>query len=222
METVFHALYNPADGSKYAQYWRGETRPWYSLEMISVEGQVKFFIWTEDRRKAGVMGALYSQFPDIEIVEREDYTRGVNFDPKVVRIWAAEFILTKDDPYPIKTYLDYGLDKYLKEEYKVDPLTHYIEYLGALKPNQQNWIQIIIRAHKNDQKEPGKLFGRYDSVKAKAQKLVNDLMLREGDTKASKTTVDDDGKVLLNIPRLSKVEQETISAIEKKSFQTDV
>ncbi len=37
-------------------------------------------------------------------------------------IWGCEFKFTKGDGYPIKTYVDYGLDKDPKEEYKVDPL----------------------------------------------------------------------------------------------------
>ncbi len=72
METVLHSIHNTADGSWYTRIWNGEVSPWYSLEIMSVEGQVKFFIWTEDRRKSNLKSALYSQYPGREIHERED------------------------------------------------------------------------------------------------------------------------------------------------------
>ena len=80
MEVFLGALHNTSDGSKFAQYWKGEMRPYFSLEVASVDGVVRFFIWTEDRRKAGVMAALYSQFPGIEVHEVEDYTKNTFFD----------------------------------------------------------------------------------------------------------------------------------------------
>jgi hypothetical protein len=39
------------------------SRPWYSLELASIEGQVKFYIWSEEGRQIGLMAALYAQFP---------------------------------------------------------------------------------------------------------------------------------------------------------------
>src|SRR5947208_2606859 len=60
MEIFLTALHNTSDGSLYARYWKGEYRPYYSLEIISIEGQVKFMIWCEDRRKTNLISALYS------------------------------------------------------------------------------------------------------------------------------------------------------------------
>ena len=137
MEVFLQSLHNTSDGSTFAQYWKGETRPWYSLELVSIEGRVKFFIWTEDRRKGGVISALYSQFPGVEVHESGDYSQSVHFDPKTMKLWAAQFKFTKPDPYPIKTYVDYGLDKDPKEEFKVDPLLPMLEFLGSLGPNEQ-------------------------------------------------------------------------------------
>lgn len=213
MESVLHALHNTSDGSKFAQYWKGETRPWFSLEIASVEGQVRFFIWTEDRRKQSVMAPLYSQFPGIEIYEVEDYAKNVQFDPKTMRIWAAEFVLAKEDSYPIKTYVDYNLDKDPKEEYKVDPLAPFIEFMGGLKPNQQNWLQIMIRSHNKEQRKPGKLFEKTDKFKDDANKTINKLLVRDSDTKVAGEPND---KGFPMVPTLSKVEQDTVTAIERK------
>lgn len=214
METVLHAIHNTADGSPYAMYWRGETRPWYSLEIVSVEGQVKFMIWTEDRRKNNLMSALYSQYPGIEITEIDDYAKSVHYDPKELKIWAAEFKFNKPDPYPIKTYVDYGLDKDPKEEFKVDPLTHVIEWLGSLRPNEQAWFQFIVRAHKDDQRKPGHLWKKTDLWKDKAMEEVNKILVRDPVTKASAGTPDPETG-FRRMPLISEGEQKIVLAIER-------
>lgn len=214
MEVFLNSLHNTSDGSAYAQFWEGKTRPWFSLEIISIEGQVKFMLWMESVRKSGVMSALYSQYPNVEIQEREDYTRSVHFDPKDMKMWAGEFIFTKDDPYPIKTYVDYGLDKDPKEEFKVDPLLPMLEFLGSVGPNQQVWIQLLIRAHKKDQHKPGHLFAMTDLWQDRAKELVNELMIRDPKTKGTVKNPEKPDE-LVNIPRLSEGEKDVIAAIER-------
>ncbi len=215
METVLHAIHNTADGSHWAQWWLGETRPWYSLEIISIEGNVKFLIWTEDRRKNNLMSALYSQYPGIEISEHEDYSKSVQFDPKEWKIWASEFQFTKGDPYPIKTYVDYGLDKDPKEEFKIDPLTHLLEWQSSLRPNEQVWFQFIVRAHKKDQKMPGHLWKRGDLYKKGVETEVNKIMMRDPKTKLVGDEID--GTAFRTSPTLTRGESDLIEAIERKA-----
>nr|MDQ2933006.1 hypothetical protein [bacterium] len=214
MEVFLQSLHNTSDGSAFAQYWKGDTRPWYSLEIASIEGRVKFYIWTEDRRKSGVMTALYSQFPGIEIHETGDYTKSVHFDPATMRIWGGEFIFTKEDPYPIKTYVDYGLDKDPKEEFKVDPLVPMLEFMGGVGPNQQIWLQYIIRAHKKEQRKAGHWFKKTDAWKDQAMKLVNDMMIRDPKTKVT-GKVEKETDEIIKKPTLSKGEQNIIESIER-------
>ena len=53
--------------------------------------------------------------------------------------------LTNADPYPIKTYVDYGQDKEgLRDEHQVDPMAPTIEYLSSLGSGEQAWIQILV------------------------------------------------------------------------------
>ncbi|OHA16833.1 MAG: hypothetical protein A3C79_00695 [Candidatus Taylorbacteria bacterium RIFCSPHIGHO2_02_FULL_45_28] len=220
MEVFLQSLHNTADGSSFAKYWKGETRPWYSLEIASIEGKVKFYIWTEDRRKGGVMSALYSQFPGVEVHESGDYTQSVHFDPKTMKIWAAEFKFTKPDPYPIKTYVDYGLDKDPKEEFKVDPLLPMLEFLGSVGPNQQIWIQILIRAHKDDQKKLGHWFKNTDTWQDEAKKLVNTMLIRDAKTKITGEIDPKTGKIVpakefAKLPTISQGERDIIEAIER-------
>lgn len=213
MEVFLQSLHNTSDGSTFAQYWKGETRPWYTLELVSIEGKVKFFIWTEDRRKGGVISALYSQFPGVEVHESGDYAQSVHYDPKTMKVWAAEFKFTKPDPYPIKTYVDYGLDKDPKEEFKVDPMLPMLEFLGSVGPNQQIWIQIPIRAHKDDQKKKGHWFKRTDNWQDEAKKLVNEILIRDAKTKVSGEINPETG--YSKLPTISKGEQNVVEAIER-------
>lgn len=214
MELFLHALHNTADGGLLNQYWKGETRPWYSLELISIEGKVKFMIWAEDGRKTGLMSALYAQFPGIEVHEVEDYTKGVNYDPKTMKVWAAEFKFTNDNPaYPIKTYVDYGLDKDPKEEFKVDPLVPGLEFLGSVGANQQIWIQIIVRAHKSEQRKPGHLFAKTDAWKDAAEKEINEIMKRDPKTKVAGKENKETGRTIP--PTLSDAEKEKVEALSR-------
>ncbi len=216
MEVFLQSLHNTANGSYYAQFWNGETRPWYSLELVSIEGTVKFFIWTEDRRKANLISALYSQYPEIEIKEVEDYTKSVHFDPEVVRIWAAEFRFTKADAYPIKTYVDYKLDKDPKEEFKVDPLVPLIEFLGSVPVNQQVWIQIPLISHKKKRKLKD-WFGETDTWEDGAKEIVNKIMKRDPITKVAGTK--DEATGFTKLPSISEGEKEIASAVERSQMK---
>ena len=213
METVLNALHNTADGSNFAKYWKGEKRPSYSLEIISVEGVVKFMIRTEDRRKIGVMNALYSQFPGIEVTEVQDYTYGVQYNPKEVKMYGEEFTFTKKNAYPIKTYVDYGLDKDPKEEFKVDPITPMLEFLGSLGMNQQVWIQYNIRAHIKEQRKKGTFFTKTDAWIDEAKKEVNEILMRDPKTKVAGAVIE--GTDFTKMPSISKGEQSIVESIER-------
>lgn len=142
------------EGGFLDKYWKGKLRMWQSLEIVSIGGIVKFLMWVKKSDKNKIEANLYSQYPGIEIYNQEDYSLSVTYSPEVNDIWGTEFDLTKPDPFPIKTYIDYGLDKDPKEEYKLDPLTPLIEAMGAIPQGHQAWFQIIIRGHKAESIDP--------------------------------------------------------------------
>jgi hypothetical protein len=194
------------------RYWFGKRRMWFSLEMVSIDGNIHFFIWTRTFWKNAVEAAIYAQYPEAEVYEVPDYTLRVMFDPKKMSLWGVEFKLTKEDPYPIKTYVDYGLDKAdLKEEYKVDPLTPLLEYLGSCHRDGQIWIQILIQAHKKgDKKKKGSLFGKAD-WREEAGYLVDKILKRDPKTKGP--ALSEAGFPI--IPTLSEGEKRQVEAIER-------
>lgn len=133
----------------FDRYWTGKTRPYYSLELVSIEGEVHFYIWTRASEKDLIEARIYSQYPGVEVYEVPDYTAGIQYDESKNKMTGCLFKLVDSNPaLPIKTYVDFGLDQNPKEEHKVDPITPVLEFLGALGPGEQAWYQIGIHTHK--------------------------------------------------------------------------
>lgn len=134
--------------------WKGQQRTYFSLEMASFGGEIHFYIWCWKYYRNVVESTIYAQYPEIELVEVEDYASKFQFDPDSHTCFCTDFrretylegVKGRDiDAYPIKTYIDWELDKDPKEEHKIDPLAQIVEYLGSLKPTEQVWVQVVIR-----------------------------------------------------------------------------
>lgn len=161
MEVIYGAFNQTFGGTWWSKFWIGDTRTWFSLEMVSLEGKVHFYIRTLRLFKHLLETQIYAQYGDVEIREAEDYVHLTKWGKdKDWDLWGAQEKLEKDDAYPIKTYVDYGLDnENLKEETKTDPLTPTIEYLGSLGPGEYCFIQILVKAA-DDRHVHGTLFGK--------------------------------------------------------------
>lgn len=166
----------------YDKYYLGKVRPWFTFEIASIEGEIHFYVWTRAALKHVVEAHLYGQYPDIDLVEVPDYTDAVPYyDGDKMEMWGHEYELEKEDPYPIKTYVDYGLDKDPKEEFKVDPLTSVLEYMATMGKGEQLWLQILFQAHKVKVAE-GTLFGKTNwqqEGKEVIKKLRKELLSKE-------------------------------------------
>ena len=188
------------------RYIKGKTRPWFSLELASIQGKVKFFIWTRPSWRNFIESHLYAQYPGIEVYEIPDYAVKVTFDKEKWEAWGCDFILTQPDPYPIKTYIDYGLDDpALKEENKADPITNVIEFLGSLGDGEQAWIQIMIQAHKGHKKMFGKKHDWTDVAKHEIEKIKEKAKKDEGGFNEQKLTSGDKEKIKAIERSISKV-----------------
>ncbi len=216
MEFFIAGLYQPfGDANWYEKYWKGATIPSFSLEIVSIEGEIHFFIWTREGHRNRIEANLYSQYPGIEIYTVPDYTLPVSYDPTIHGMWTSEFSLTKSDAFPIKTYIDYKLDKDPKEEYKIDPLTPLIEFLGTLGRGEQAWLQIIIRAHRNEDKDP-KTGEKIDLKWKKAAEEEKEKILKK-----SKGEKGPDDKIIPGTSRfLTDGETETVKALERSISKT--
>lgn len=153
MEAVFASLHHgPGESTWYKKYFNGAVRPWWSFEIVSIEGKVRFFVWTREGMRRLVESAFYAQYPGMEIIEVEDYSRLVDPTDHHWSMFGAEFThpSSKADAYPIKTYVDYGLDRPMKPEEQIDPMAQMLEVLGSLGPGEQLWMQFVIRVSKKE------------------------------------------------------------------------
>lgn len=149
MEVFLNALRQTSDGNTFEKYWKGKLRAWHSLEIVSINGDIHFYFYVQKGFKNIVESQLYAQYPGAEISEVDDYAKIVNSPDfwEEWNFWGSEPTLTGDGVLPIRTYIDYGLDKMqVKEEFKTDPISSLIEFLGSLKDGEQAWLQILIKA----------------------------------------------------------------------------
>jgi len=209
MEIFFASLYYTGGESTFIDRgWGGKTRPWWSLELVSLEGQVHFYIWTRAFYKNMIQAQIYAQYPSVEIHEADDYTRSVYYNNKTMSMWGCYFRKNKKKPdaYPIKTYVDYGLDKTsVEEEEKVDPMSAVLEYLSSIGKGEQIWIQIIMRAHTEEKPIPDLIFGKKD-WKASASKEIDKIMKRDKKPKKDEKETINFGEFLLTKGERAKVE----------------
>lgn len=135
-------------GTWYHKYWLGNVPATFSLELVSIDGVIYFFVRTQEKFRSIIESQLYAQYPRAEVVEVPDYTNDVPPHTKDGdwNMWGCEFVLTKADPYPIKTYVDYGLTGSLEDDSKIDPISSMLEFLSAVGKGEQVWFQIMIRA----------------------------------------------------------------------------
>ncbi|OHA91387.1 MAG: hypothetical protein A2758_02930 [Candidatus Zambryskibacteria bacterium RIFCSPHIGHO2_01_FULL_49_18] len=217
MELVLQGIWENANISTPADaFWEGKMREWFSLEIVSIGGQVRFFIWAFPRWRKIIESRVYAQYPEAEIFEAKDYALDLKYDPdNTTNAWGVNTALAKPDAYPIKTYIEYELDKKAggkpeDQEGIVDPITPVIEYLGSLKPGEVAGIQILIRAHAKESFLYGRLRAKPDwqaDIKKEIEKMVKEEQL-------AKPAEDSKGVTFLN---LTKTQTETIASIQRNA-----
>jgi hypothetical protein len=213
METFFANMhFGPGEATEYKKYWLGNMRPWWSFEIVSLGGQVHFYLWTREAMRRSIESFLYAQYPGMEVIEAEDYSLLVDPSDSEHSLFGEEFKKTKEDPYPIKTYISYGLDKSgMKPEEQIDPLNPLIELLGSIGPKEQFWIQYIIRQSKKEK------YGGEKDWKEFGQELIKKL--RDETRQKSKYTDPVTGKVVENdgFPNPTKGQLNSMEAIENNT-----
>ena len=178
MELIFsNAFYHKSGKGFWEEFMIGAPWLWFSLEIVSIDGRVHFFIRTPTRIRDLVETQIYAQYPQAKVVEVEDYAFKI---PQYKKdgdwnMWGCEFTKVKDDVMPIKTYKQVDeMKSGTKEEFKIDPITPIIEYLGSLPKGEQVWIQIIIR--QNIKKYHSHHTGKHVSFEVHAEEHMKDLL----------------------------------------------
>lgn len=199
-------------GERYKRYWEGRVLFWFSLEIISTEGDIHFYIRAPKQFRNVIESQIYAQYPEAEIGEVADYTLPVlaSMREEEWAMWGTEFKCTKEEAYPIRTYADFGLDKPISKAEDaaglIDPITPQIEWMGTMKKDEHVWFQIIVRASK-DSFSTGGLFPKKVDWKTRAKNVIKEIQEKYDSTDSIELL----GKRL----KMSKTEQEAIAAIER-------
>lgn len=220
MELFLNTIWQTAgETTWYDRNFLGKTRAWFSLEIVSIDGYVHFFIWGRDALRRHVESQIYAQYPGSEVSVVSDYTKEIGYDPSINAMFGLEYQLAKPDPYPIKTYVDYGLNETAtKEENKVDPLSQVLEFFGQINKGEQMWLQIICRAHKKEHPDFKKrLWWNPTTWNENTDKWKDDAAAEIKKIKSANTAkyVDASGKEQDGFPNLTKGQMDVISALER-------
>ena len=142
---LFQAIYRPPD--KWEYWIDGQIQLSYSFEIVSIEGEIHFLMRFPKSIKDSVESIIYSQYPDAEIAEIEDYTKNVPSDipNKEWDLWGSNYVLSKLSPYPIKTYDKFETEREPEEEKIIDPISSLLEAMARIGKGEQLWLQIIAK-----------------------------------------------------------------------------
>ena len=183
MELVLQGIWENANISTPADaFWEGKMREWFSLEIVALNGEVRFFIWAFPRWKKIIESRVYAQYPGAEVHEVEDYAKNLHYEYNKTYVWGVNSGLVKPDAYPINTYIEHGVDKKKGDEQEeiVDPLTPVLEYLGTLGPHEFACVQILLRAHASENYLYGRLVAKKDwksDIKKEVKKIIEEEAL---------------------------------------------
>lgn len=185
-----------------------------SLDAISFEisssGEegIRFFIVVPEYLVKFVEGQVYAQYPNADIRNISDYTQ-VKKGGESVFVSTGEIELDKDYIFPIKTF----------RNFEVDPLAAITSAISNLNPNEEAWIQLIVRPVSNYWQDKSKKY--ITSLKDGTSITDNILMssvhsLISGFAKSLQSTTTGSTKEMV---KLAPGQQEEINQVEMKMLK---
>jgi hypothetical protein len=153
------------------KYWEGEQDHAMSFELVGRAGESRFYVRLPEQFRNVMESAIYSQYPEAEIGEVDDYTLQM---PKILPnkefdLYGGEQILGNPNSYPVRTY---PMFEEAVEEQRIDTMAFIMEAMSKLKDDEQIWLQFIIRPVGDSWKKEGedivnKMLGIEDEKKKK-------------------------------------------------------
>ncbi len=147
VENIFAYLGGAQGSINFFEKWfEGKYQKSFSFEIVSLEGYTQFLIRTPLEFRNLVESAVYSQYPDAEISEVDDYIDKVpqNYPNDEYDLWGSEFIHVKSWVYPIKCYNEFEHQIGPSEMQFKDPMASLMDLCGSLHKGEQLWLQLII------------------------------------------------------------------------------
>jgi len=174
MEQVYAGLWMVYDPPDFYEKWiEGKYQVSISIEIVSVGGNIHFYFRVPIKSRNLIESSIYSQYPEVEISEAEDYTQNIpqNIPNKKWDLWGTDYEFIRKDVYPLKTYSRFFEERPAQEEReRIDPMAALLEGLNKTGPGEQTWVQIKLKPvtvaendyDKRAEKEVGKLANRPD------------------------------------------------------------
>lgn len=168
MEQIFAGLWGSFGtiGNKYEKYIKGVLQDYFSFEIVGLNGEIHFYLRTLRKFRNLVEAQVYSQYPQAEIIEAQDYAAKLPVDVpgKNWNLWGCRLRLSNKEAFPIRTY-PHLIDEIKTDQPFFDPLAGLMELMGKLQIGEQIWIQILFRpeadAKRNELvKEAYKILGK--------------------------------------------------------------
>lgn len=190
------------------KYWEGRVQLSFSLEIASIDGYTQFLIRTPIQFRDLVESAIYSQYPDAEITEVDDYTKNTpsQFPDENYDVWGTEFIQRENSAYPIKTYEEFEHQLGDPESTYRDTMATLMDLTSSLKKGEQLWYQMIVVPIGFDWPE---------IADAEVAKILNEKNAKK---KTSDKIID---KILYGLERFSESIIELWKDIEEKEEKKD-
>lgn len=148
MEQVLMQLFTLKNwGSDFKEVWiDGEVTLWHSLEIASLNGEIHFYLQTPKIYRDLVEAAVFAFYPDVELVETEDYLK--QYPPTIqelyrdgMTLYGSEMKLKKIGAYPPRSYVDFESPD---ENKQYDPISTFLELFAKLQAGQMAAIQYLI------------------------------------------------------------------------------
>lgn len=172
--------------SFFEKWFEGQYQKSFSYEIVSVDGYTQFLIRTPAEFRNLIETSVYSQYPDAEITEVDDYTQTVpqRWPDEEYDIWGVEFIPQTNWVYPVKCYREFEHQMGPSETQFKDPMASLMDLCSSLRPGEQFWMQILVKPTgfdwpKKSEKEIDKILGRKKKTKpgffSKGVEILGDL-----------------------------------------------
>lgn len=212
MASMHGAVYHPPDW--WEEWVDGQVQLTLYFEIISVGGEQHFYVRTASSYREAVESSLYSQFPEAELVEVDDYVKYVpqNIPNKEWDLWGADYKMLKNDHFPIKTYLQFETEMEKEEEKRVDPVASLLEAMAKVKPGCQLWVQIAAEPIAVDPTTP------FEKWLKEGERLRDKIARRPEEEGEDKSMIREGAEILITgkVPEEKKVEEKDILPPEMK------
>lgn len=222
-------------------YWEGKFQLSFSFEVVSIEGYTQFVIRTPVQFRNLVESAIYSQYPDAEIAEIDDYAQWAptKFPDEEYDVWGADYIETKHWVYPFRTYEEFEQQSGDSEIYFKDPMATLMDLGSSLIKGEQLWFQIICVPQGFDWMEEGdkeirRILGEKVTSEHLGDKIVKTIVdaLADfseviiklwGDIKDKEKDSTDDALKMMNLKPQQKKQVEAITRkVSKNGYKVKV